>query len=60
MGYYRLDDLLHTRNPGVPLLPTTLLVLEDGRLFLVDRLAWFLGSLVRIIRSLFYTSEVLE
>jgi hypothetical protein len=27
---------------------------------LVDRLAWFLGSLVRIIRSLFYTSEVLE
>jgi Chitin synthase len=34
VGYDRLDDLLHSRNPGVLLFPATLLVLENGRLFL--------------------------
>ena len=34
MGYDRLDDLLHPRNPGVLFLPATLLILENGRFFL--------------------------
>ena len=34
VGYDRLDDLLHPRNPGVLLLPTALLVLENGRFLL--------------------------
>ena len=34
MGYDWLDDLLYPRNPGVLFLPTSLLVLENGRLFL--------------------------
>ena len=33
VGYDRLDDFLHPRNPSV-LLPTTLLILENGRFLL--------------------------